>query len=376
MYRRLVILLVVVVVTLSTVGSPQYSVEAQANDCPQEIKTANPNASPAASRVLSYLWGLQFRDDKRVVAGQFGSYGDGADVPAAEARLQKVFDQSGKYPAMTGMDYRNWDSLHGNNLSIPNKFLIAQWNKGSLITISWHANNPWTGGPSTDWEYPAGSGQVRSVRELTQTGSDANKRWLEMLDNIASGLEELQQAGVVAIWRPLHEMNGGWFWWNLQSPEDYRLLWQHMYNYFTQEKGLNNLLWGYSPNTNNNEYNKRTDYFYPGDGYVDVVGLDKYRELEEDPLELDAWKEYSDLVSKCKPMGLFEFGATPANSQADRPKYDFRKLIRDIKSKYPKIVFFQAWEWHWAIGEHLSARQLFSDPWVIALEDLPNFREG
>ena len=342
-------------------------------NCPTTIETANADASPTAKAILQYLWELPTHTTNRVLAGQFGAYGDGAGPVDATARLQKIYTDSGKWIGLTGMDYHNWDINHGSNLGIPNAYLIEQWNGGSLVTVSWHAINPWTSGESNDWEYPKGSVNTPVVKELITPGTAVNARWMQILGSIADGLKELQDAGVVVIWRPFHEMNGAWFWWSRQTPDDFSALWQHMFSYFTKERGLNNLLWGYSPNVNGSKESNPVTYFWPGDAYVDVVGLDKYMALNENPLALDKFGDYTALVKTCKPFGIFEFGPTPADAQPDSPRYDYTKLIRDIKALYPRTAFFQAWEWHWAMSENNKVKELLNDPWIVTQDEMPKW---
>ncbi len=336
-------------------------------------RAANPNAMPAAQAILDTLYDLTNRPSNRVISGQFGSYGEGQTAATAAESLQRIYDQSGKWVALTGMDYHTWDLYHLHNYAEPNQYLIDQWNKGSLVTLSWHAPNPWTRGESGD--RTGAAGQEPNVRNLVTPGAPGYQAWIALLDDVASGLQQLKNAGVVVIWRPLHEMNGGWAWWHMQEQADYVALWQHMFNYFTYTKGLNNLLWAYSPNTNNNQWNKSSSYFYPGSAYVDIVGLDEYMDRGEDPLRINDWHEYDDLVALGKPMGLLEWGPTPADASGwQDPKYDLTRLIRDIRSMYPKIVFFQAWEWIWDLGYQSNVAGLLNDPWVITRDELPNWQ--
>lgn len=337
---------------------------------------ANPNASASARAVLRYLNGLTGRTNNRVISGQFGAYGDGTSAATAAEQLQKIVDQTGLYPALTGMDYMRWDMDHGNNFAEPNQFLIDAWNAGSLVNLSWHANNPWTGGGSNDWANPATENpyDTRPVIDLLTAGNPAAERWRAMLDNIAVGLQQLEDAGVVVIWRPLHEMNGGWAWWHRQAPEQYAALWRDMFDYFTVTKGLDHLLWAYTPMMNGSGSDPSPAAFYPGGGYVDLVGLDKYMDIGEDPLDLNHWGEYDALVALNKPMGLFEFGPLPASGEGwDSIRYDYANLIRDIRNLYPQIVLFQAWEYVWQIGDHTNAAGLLSDPWVVTRDELPGF---
>lgn len=337
---------------------------------------ANPNADSRTRAVLRYLNGLTDRTDNRVLSGQFGAYGDGTSAETATEQLERIFADSGQYPALTGMDYQRWDMQHANDFSEPNGFLIDAWNAGSLVNISWHASNPWTGGHSTDWEdtrtedpwdtYPVG--------ELLETGSPVARQWRAMLANIADGLQELEDAGVVVIWRPLHEMNGGWAWWHLQEPDEFIALWRDMFDYFTYDRGLDNLLWAYTPMMKGHPDGPSPIVFYPGAAYVDLVGLDKYMELDEDPLDLNGYGEYDGILTLDKPIGLFEFGPLPASGEGwDTFTYDYANLIRDIRDLYPEVVLFQAWEYVWQIGRHANAAGLMRDPWVITRGELPSF---
>ena len=70
-------------------------------------------------------------------------------------------------------------------------------------------------------------------------------------------------------------MNGKWFWWGGADKEEFLALWRHMFDYFTTTKGLNNLLWLYSSNSED-AWTRSVDFYYPGDAYCDVVGLDNY----------------------------------------------------------------------------------------------------
>lgn len=343
----------------------------------QQIQSAPRGA--AAQAVLDYISGLTNRADNRIISGQFGFYGD-AETPAlADEALLKIYQQSGKHVAMTGIDY-NSDYVREKGLDAANAWVISRWNEGYLITISWHAPHPWTDAAGAGEE-----NEFRSVRQLITPGNIYHTRYQASLKHVADGLVKLRDAGVVVIWRPFHEMNGAWFWWHQQTQADFRDLWINMFDYFTNTRGLNNLLWGYSPNIAWDKWAQRPDFYYPGAEYVDVVGLDVYGPRNMDAMELNTAYtnpatgkaspgSYDQLAALGKPLGLFEFGPSPANGSGwqDAP-YDYAKLARDIKAAYPKIVFFQAWEWIWQIGRHANAAGLMAHPWVISKDELPSF---
>ena len=81
----------------------------------------------------------------------------------------------------------------------------------------------------------------------------------------------------VTFFRPLHESNGAWFWWGQQDPAEFAALWQGMFRYLTDTKGLHNLLWVYSANRNFDGTREMDPArYYPGHDYVDVLALDIY----------------------------------------------------------------------------------------------------
>jgi mannan endo-1,4-beta-mannosidase len=74
------------------------------------------------------------------------------------------------------------------------------------------------------------------------------------------------------------EMNGNWFPWSEQAngnqPGQYVQAWKHVHKIFT-DTGVTNVAWVWSPNI---EYNGSTplEELYPGDDYVDWLGMDGY----------------------------------------------------------------------------------------------------
>ncbi|CAF4504194.1 unnamed protein product, partial [Rotaria magnacalcarata] len=77
-----------------------------------------------------------------------------------------------------------------------------------LVTINMHLPNP----VSTN-----GGGYKDRMNlqfiDLTNANTDTGRRWQLFLDRIAEGLNDLRLAGVTVLYRPLHEMNGDWFYW-------------------------------------------------------------------------------------------------------------------------------------------------------------------
>lgn len=97
----------------------------------------------------------------------------------------------------------------------------------------------------------------------------------DYIRGVAQGIRGLDYP--VAI-RFAHEMNGFWYPWCEQSngnkPGDYVRAWRHVHDIFTQA-GVHNVIWVWSPNVS---YTGSTPLqeLYPGDGYVDWIGLSGY----------------------------------------------------------------------------------------------------
>jgi mannan endo-1,4-beta-mannosidase len=82
-----------------------------------------------------------------------------------------------------------------------------------LITIDTHFPNPVS---------PDG-GDLKNRSNLTFTDllkseTETGQRWRSYLDIVAEGLDDLQKANVTVLYRPFHEMNGGWEMIKLNKP--------------------------------------------------------------------------------------------------------------------------------------------------------------
>ncbi|WP_165485779.1 glycosyl hydrolase [Frankia sp. Cppng1_Ct_nod] len=85
--------------------------------------------------------------------------------------------------------------------------------------------------------------------------------------------------------RLAHEMNGHWYPWAMvgkNTPAQYVEMWKHVVSLFQQE-GATNVLWVWSPNIPRGTDNLPLRSFYPGDEWVDIVGLTGYGVREKTP---------------------------------------------------------------------------------------------
>lgn len=181
---------------------------------------------------------------------------------------------TGDFPAVFGFDIGHLELGHKYNLdSVPfdtmRELIIDAYKKGGIITISWHLDNPTSNGNSWD--------KTPAVQDIIEGGKYHNKYKL-WVERVAIFIKSLKYKGkkVPIIFRPFHEMNGHWFWWgegNCTS-DDYIKLWRQTVKLLRDKHKLHNLLYAYSPNklNTNDVYLK----YYPGDDYVDLLGIDIY----------------------------------------------------------------------------------------------------
>ncbi|MCB1128097.1 MAG: beta-mannosidase, partial [Verrucomicrobiae bacterium] len=261
--------------------------------------------------------------------------------------------KTGEWPALLGADYA--DFPRGSlTWEAPNRAAIAYWRQGGLVTIMAHLYNP---------ANPKGGGlrdKGVTLADLLEPGHATHERWMQELDLLATGLLELKEAGVVVLWRPFHEMDGGWFWWGGHDPAVFIRVWRHMFDYFTNNKQLDNLLWVYGPN-----HGSKTGDYYPGDAWVDIVGLDAYTD-DIDPQHI---RGYAALAAIGKPFGFTEYG--PHGPQRPPGDYDYRRFIAGLVTHFPRTCFFMSWNAKWSLAANEHTRELLAHPWIINRDDLP-----
>lgn len=241
-----------------------------------------------------------------------------------------------------------------------NSDLIKHWKSGGLAQISMHLPNPVYSSANLNTQI-----SNQQYRNILNSATSEGKRFDSIISKVADGLEQLKNEGVPVLFRPLHEMNGEWFWWGLPSynennPERvelYKQLYQKIYKYMTNTRGLNNLLWVYSPDANR-EFKQS---FYPGNGYVDIVGLDAY---VDNPYAINGYSEMLDLG---KPFAFTEIGP-----QTTSGSYSYDQFIQAIRQQYPKATYFLAWDDKWSPLANQGAGSLYNNGWTLNLGEVWN----
>ncbi|MEC0264378.1 glycosyl hydrolase [Paenibacillus anseongense] len=186
---------------------------------------------------------------------------------------------------------------------------------GGIVTVMWHQNYPLT---TYTWSNVQRSTTDAEFNHVCTPGT-AEYNWLiSEYDKVAVFLKQLRDANVPVLWRPYHEMNGGWFWWG--KKQNFKLLWDIMYDRFTNFHGLNNLLWVWNANApKSSDINPYLTHFV-GTSKCDILGTDLYMYGSE-PFK----QEYYDglvAISGGKPVAIAEIGQLfPSSTFAKQPKW-------------------------------------------------------
>jgi hypothetical protein len=151
--------------------------------------------------------------------------------------------------------------------------------------------------------------------------------------NIVSMAKKLKGMKRPILLRWGWEMNGDWFEWgganNGQDPAGYAKAWKRMHRIF-REQGADNVAWVWSPNWNsgpNASWNKMQRY-YPGDDYVDWVGVSGYDFYSESPKTL-----FTPVVRAYGERKPIIFSETAAVEHGGRSKAEWvRKLAAYVKA--------------------------------------------
>ncbi|WP_264563569.1 glycoside hydrolase family 26 protein [Flavobacterium sp. N3904] len=213
-----------------------------------------------------------------------GFYNNGS---TSESDIKKT---TGFDPALLGSDFL-FITDKSNNNQADNWFYQQElktisdvkkaYAAGMINTFCWHIREP----NKEDSFYAAdmtADQKATAFKSILPGG--ANNAWYKTkLDKVASVISNLKGSKgelIPIIFRPFHEFDGSWFWWgaNYCSADDYKAAYQFTVEYLRDTKGVHNILYAFSPD---NSYSTSANYLsrYPGDTYVDVLGMDNYGDL-------------------------------------------------------------------------------------------------
>ncbi len=315
--------------------------QAQVAETEQLIHTytgelSNENAIESAQVVYDYLQEIY---GTACLTGQMESTWMGSP----DYEMNYIEENTGKLPAIRGLDF-----MHNDFLGCATR---AQewWEQGGIPTICWHT------GADFASAYDESKADDINWEEAFVPGSETYNSLIEGMDRAVPALQKLEDEGVPVLWRPFHELDGGWFWWSKGGSDNFVKLWQLMYSRYTDYWGLDNLIWVFGYSGNGGEM----DAWYPGDDYVDLLGADSYTPGPNTNL----YEECVSVAPEGMPIMFHECGTIPTEEE--------------MTSTGTNWLFFMVWHTDYITNEanndKESLNEIYNSDYFITLDELPAF---
>lgn len=293
-----------------------------------------------------------------------------------ESQRSDVKDVCGSHPAVYGHDFGSITNVN----AAPEQQRIAEerlrkrildgYCRGGINTITWHFDNPVNGKSFYYKDNP-----IKSVPLILPGGDyhEVYKKVLATIAHFASTLKDETGDLIPVIFRPYHEYDGNWFWWGVPhhcTREQFVDLWHFTIDYLRDTLKVSNFIYGFSPDCG---FLSETDYltYYPGDGYVDLIGMDNYWDLNPQggdianfPVKL---KIISDLAEKRNKVAALTETGIEGIPEAD---WWTGTLLPLLKKYQVKLSYLMVWR-----NAYQSPTHYFAPfPGQISCADFIRFR--
>lgn len=178
--------------------------------------------------------------------------------PYSYSEMNLVTAMVGKRPDTAGF-FLGWDQEFRPDA------VVDAWRNNALPLLTWesHPNGPVTTRTTVDSDYALG--------KIIAGDYDA------YIDRFAAGVKKL---GLPLAIRLDHEMNGNWYAWSedqkYNAKGQYVQMWRHVVDRFRADGADKYVIWLWAPTRVDDIGHKTLAPYYPGDAYVDWVGVDGY----------------------------------------------------------------------------------------------------
>ena len=339
-------------------------------------------ATPETQILMNYLTEVY---GEHIISGQQEIYGGGNDGNY-ELEFDWIYNLTGKYPAIRGFDFMNYNPLYGWEDGTTDRIIDWVNNRDGIATAAWHINVPrdfdaYQLGEPVDWEdatYKPTETNFNTANAVVP-GTKEYQYVMMTIEDLANQLQILQDNDVPIIFRPYHEAegNGGlngegaWFWWASAGAEVYKQLWDILYTELTETYDLHNLIWTY------NSYVFNTSpAWYPGDDQVDLVGYDKYNTIynrddglsgvpNEDAIT-SIFYQLVDLTDGKKMVAMTENDTVPS--------------LQNLTEEKAGWLYFCPWYGEYLMSDAFNypatLTTLYQSDYVITLDELPDLKNS
>jgi mannan endo-1,4-beta-mannosidase len=294
----------------------------------------------------------------------------------------------GSHPAVIGVDIsgfsgRSPEAIEKAKADV-RKTVVDTYNRGGVVTISWHFSNPVSGGGF----YWKDSVSLPAVKYIIPGGT-AHQKYKEILQGVGTWANNARGKDgklVPMIFRPFHEFDGGWFWWGKPhcTREEFISLWRFTVSYLRDSLQVRNFLYAFSPD---NLFNTEEEFLerYPGDEWVDMVGMDNYGDMGRDgKYNLDAATRKLKIVSDyaMKKGKLAAFTETGLESIPNTSWWN-DVLLKVMRTGNMRLSYVLVWRndrtspthYYAPFPGHASVPgflKFYNDPYTLFEKDLKN----
>lgn len=332
---------------------------------------SNPNASDSAKRLYSFL-----RDTygNHIIAGQqeycgehnYNSWNDpDTYIKDNEAEFEYILEKTGEQPAIRGIDFLAYNTTSDWRDHAPERCIEWTNKYKGIATVTWHWNVPTEKGSKETAFYVESANATYttfSISNALEEGTWENEVLMADIDLIAQELTKLKEADVPILWRPLHEAEGGWFWWGAEGSEPCKKLYRLLYDKLTNEYGLDNLIWvwtGYTFPT--------SAEWYPGDDVVDIVGYDKYNAADGMPNLSSISSTFYSLVQ-----------STDGQKMVAMSENDSIPSLENLVNDKAAWLYFCPWYMNYLTSEQNNPVEnlveIYQSDYCITLDELPDLK--
>lgn len=340
----------------------------------------------ATKETVALFQNLKKLSHKHVLFGHQHAteYGHGWSGDEGRSDVKSV---TGSYPAVIGVDF---SGLSGRpkeqiekNKELLRKQIVDTYNRGGVTTVAWHFNNPVT---DTGFYWKEGV-SVPAVRNIIPGGShhDEYKEILRTIADLANSLKGKDGSLAPMIFRPYHEFDGNWFWWGKAhcTREEFISLWRFTVSCLRDELQVHNFLYAFSPDC---LFNTEDEFLerYPGDEWVDMVGMDDYADFGRDgkynlAAGINKLKIVSDYAQKAGKLAAFtETGL----ESIPNPTWWTETLLKALTTEGLRLSYVLVWRNDTRSATHYYAPypghssvpdflKFYEDPFMLFERDLP-----